>query len=160
MPAALCQVGRAGLWYGNPGTEELCVKRNWNLVLGLILALAIVTWLAACGPERPTTVQEPTAIEQATATAAPTAAEESSPDAPAKPTASGDAVITDTGLQYIEIKAGDGPAAEPGKVVKVHYRGSLEDGTEFDNSYDRGEPITFALFRARLLPAGMKAWRP
>jgi len=30
-----------------------------------------------------------------------------------------------------------------GNTVSVHYRGTLKDGTEFDNSYDRGEPITF-----------------
>ena len=39
------------------------------------------------------------------------------------------------------------PSAERphGATVKVHYRGTLEDGTQFDSSYDRGEPITFPL---------------
>jgi len=40
-----------------------------------------------------------------------------------------------------EIKAGDGPVATSGKVVSVHYIGKLTDGTKFDSSYDRGQPI-------------------
>lgn len=52
-------------------------------------------------------------------------------------------ITTDSGLQYKQLKAGDG--AKPGKSdrVKVHYRGTLIDGTVFDSSYDRGEPIVF-----------------
>ena len=61
------------------------------------------------------------------------------------------ATTTASGLQYIEIKEGDGPNPQPGEIVAVHYRGTLEDGTEFDNSYDRGEPITFALGRGRVI---------
>ncbi len=61
------------------------------------------------------------------------------------------ATTTASGLQYIEIQEGDGPNPQPGETVAVHYRGTLEDGTEFDNSYDRGEPITFALGRGRVI---------
>jgi FKBP-type peptidyl-prolyl cis-trans isomerase FklB len=52
-------------------------------------------------------------------------------------------ITTDSGLQYKSLIAGDG--AKPGKSdrVKVHYRGTLIDGTVFDSSYDRGEPIVF-----------------
>jgi peptidylprolyl isomerase len=63
----------------------------------------------------------------------------------------GKATTTASGLQYIEIAEGDGPQPQPGDIVAVHYRGTLEDGTEFDNSYDRGEPITFALGRGRVI---------
>jgi peptidylprolyl isomerase len=61
------------------------------------------------------------------------------------------ATTTASGLQYIEIEEGSGPNPQQGEVVAVHYRGTLEDGTEFDNSYDRGEPITFALGRGRVI---------
>ena len=44
-----------------------------------------------------------------------------------------------------EVQAGTGDEAVNGKVVSVHYTGRLEDGTVFDSSYDRGEPIEFPL---------------
>jgi len=52
-------------------------------------------------------------------------------------------ITTDSGLQYKSLVAGSG--TKPGKNdrVKVHYKGTLIDGTVFDSSYDRGEPIVF-----------------
>lgn len=52
---------------------------------------------------------------------------------------------TDSGLQYEVIEEGDGPKPGPDDQVTVHYRGTLPDGTQFDSSYDRGEPATFSL---------------
>ena len=53
--------------------------------------------------------------------------------------------ITESGLQYSVITAGDGAKPAASDRVTVHYRGSLIDGTEFDSSYSRGEPATFGL---------------
>jgi len=53
--------------------------------------------------------------------------------------------VTASGLQYLEITAGDGPKPAATDEVTVHYRGTLIDGTEFDSSYSRGSPATFAL---------------
>jgi len=53
--------------------------------------------------------------------------------------------VTANGLQYKVITAGAGAKPTATNRVKVHYRGSLIDGTQFDSSYDRGEPLTFAL---------------
>ena len=54
-------------------------------------------------------------------------------------------IVTDSGLQYEIVEAGDG--AKPGAedTVEVHYRGTLVDGTEFDSSYTRGETVTFGV---------------
>lgn len=52
---------------------------------------------------------------------------------------------TDSGLQYKVLEEGEGASPEATDTVTVHYRGRLLDGTEFDSSYDRGEPATFAL---------------
>lgn len=50
---------------------------------------------------------------------------------------------TDTGLQYKVVEKGDGAQPTADDKVKVHYKGTLIDGTVFDSSYDRGEPIVF-----------------
>jgi FKBP-type peptidyl-prolyl cis-trans isomerase len=57
------------------------------------------------------------------------------------------AVKTESGLIYSETKAGSGAHPKPTDQVKVHYHGTLRDGTVFDSSRQRGEPATFALNR-------------
>lgn len=52
---------------------------------------------------------------------------------------------TESGLQYKVINPGTGPNPGPTDKVKVHYEGRLIDGTVFDSSYKRGEPIEFGL---------------
>lgn len=52
---------------------------------------------------------------------------------------------TESGLRYKIIQKGEGTQAEKGKTVSVHYKGSLTDGTVFDSSYKRNEPIDFSL---------------
>jgi FKBP-type peptidyl-prolyl cis-trans isomerase len=47
------------------------------------------------------------------------------------------------GLQYLILTNGSGPMPSGNDVVKVHYRGTLTDGTEFDSSYKRGQPAEF-----------------
>lgn len=55
------------------------------------------------------------------------------------------AVTTDSGLKYEVLKAGDGATPKTGQTVVVHYTGTLEDGTKFDSSRDRGQPFSFKL---------------
>jgi FKBP-type peptidyl-prolyl cis-trans isomerase FklB len=52
-------------------------------------------------------------------------------------------VTTPSGLQYKVIVKGTGPIPTTNDTVVTHYRGTLINGTEFDNSYKRGEPATF-----------------
>ncbi len=54
---------------------------------------------------------------------------------------------TATGLQYKVLKEGTGKTPKATDTVLVHYRGTLLDGTEFDSSYKRNEPIEFPLNR-------------
>ena len=53
--------------------------------------------------------------------------------------------VTDSGLQYEVLKLGKGAKPTAESTVKVHYEGTLIDGTVFDSSYQRGEPIEFPL---------------
>ncbi len=50
---------------------------------------------------------------------------------------------TDSGLLYKVVRAGSGAQPSETDQVKVHYRGTLIDGTQFDSSYDRGQPAQF-----------------
>jgi FKBP-type peptidyl-prolyl cis-trans isomerase FkpA len=52
---------------------------------------------------------------------------------------------SDSGLIYIPITVGDGPSPSASDTVRVHYHGTLRDGTVFDSSVERGEPISFSL---------------
>ena len=57
------------------------------------------------------------------------------------------AVATPTGLVYRTLKDGTGASPTAADTVKVHYRGTLLDGTEFDSSIKRGQPAEFPLNR-------------
>lgn len=52
-------------------------------------------------------------------------------------------VTTESGLQYKVLASGNGASPDDSSTVKVHYTGTLIDGTKFDSSYDRGEPVSF-----------------
>lgn len=53
--------------------------------------------------------------------------------------------FTESGLAYKVLTAGDGPQPTASDTVRVHYKGTLLDGTVFDSSYDRGQPATFGV---------------
>jgi FKBP-type peptidyl-prolyl cis-trans isomerase FkpA len=57
------------------------------------------------------------------------------------------AVVTPSGLVYRSLQDGQGANPAATDVVKVHYRGTLPDGREFDSSYKRGQPASFPLDR-------------
>jgi len=52
---------------------------------------------------------------------------------------------TPSGLKYIDLKEGTGATPQTGQTVEVHYIGTLENGTKFDSSRDRGAPFKFKL---------------
>lgn len=100
--------------------------------------VAIVATLGACTPSGDSAL---TAATPAAPTAAPA-------PAAAPTTESGEnsqMITTASGLQYEVLTEGAGPKPGPSDRVTVHYKGTLTDGTVFDSSYDRGQPISFGL---------------
>jgi len=57
----------------------------------------------------------------------------------------------DNGLMIQDLVVGNGEAAKNGDTLGAHYVGKLEDGTVFDNSYDRGQPLEFVLGAGQLI---------
>ena len=72
--------------------------------------------------------------------------------------------VTASGLQYEVLKQGSGAKPSANSVVRVHYTGTLLDGTKFDSSVDRGEPAEFGVNQViagwtealQLMPVGSK----
>ena len=66
-----------------------------------------------------------------------------------------EAKTTSSGLKYVVVEEGSGEATpDKGTTVKAHYTGKLLDGTKFDSSYDRGQPIEFPVGSGRVI----KGW--
>jgi FKBP-type peptidyl-prolyl cis-trans isomerase len=115
-------------------------------------------------PEQPESAPAESETESAAAeSAAEEGAESTTEVSEGDEAAEGETITTDSGLQYIIQKKGDGAEAVPGKKVLVHYTGTLKDtGEKFDSSLDRGTPIDFVLGAGMVIPgwdegiAGMK----
>ena len=74
-----------------------------------------------------------------------------------------EAIQTSSGLKYKDIIVGDGESPEKGDRVAVHYTGTLEDGTKFDSSKDRGQPFEFAIGMGQVIRGwdeGVMTMRP
>ena len=66
----------------------------------------------------------------------------------------GQEITLDSGLKYIDEVIGEGSSPKKGDNVKVHYTGTLEDGTKFDSSHDRNTPFEFPIGVGRVI----KGW--
>lgn len=58
---------------------------------------------------------------------------------------SGQEVTTASGLKYVDIVEGTGASPTTGQLISVHYTGTLQNGTKFDSSVDRGRPYEFRI---------------
>ncbi|OJX40832.1 MAG: hypothetical protein BGO78_10780 [Chloroflexi bacterium 44-23] len=62
-----------------------------------------------------------------------------------------DYITSPTGLKYYDLVEGTGEMPSSGQTIVVHYTGWLEDGTQFDSSVDRGQPLTFVLGQGKVI---------
>jgi peptidylprolyl isomerase len=132
------------------------LKSQNLLIIFLIAALLSACGGAASSPEAAPAAEGEQAVEEAAPQEATTeAAAPVQEAAPEQATASDEEMqTTSSGLEYVILEEGTGKMAETGDLVSVHYTGTLEDGTKFDSSYDRGEPIQFVLGRGQVI----KGW--
>ena len=101
----------------------------------LVVFVGIAVWFV---------VQKTKDVSQTAISPTPTATPMPSPEA-------GQPVRYDNGLVVQDIVVGGGNTAENGDTLSVHYVGALENGTAFDSSYKRGQPIQFVLGSGQLI---------
>jgi peptidylprolyl isomerase len=109
------------------------------------LLVLIALAASACSPTVATgsPTASPAASTIAVATTEPPTAEV---------TPSAGEVTTDSGLRYVDLVVGAGDSPQIGDIVQVHYTGTLVDGTQFDSSVDRGQPIEFQIGIGAVIP--------
>ncbi len=142
MTAAALRRSVAALRLGRTtalGRSPMTTQRGW-------LALAAVIALAGCQPKS----TPPAASTPAPAPATPAVAAQDT----AVWTINGKPVRTASGLKFWDLVVGRGVVAKSGSTVSVHYVGRLTDGTVFDHSYGRGEPLVFRLGSGQVI----KGW--
>ena len=75
----------------------------------------------------------------------------SGPDEPAEVDEE-DYTTTESGLQYVDLVEGEGEEVSAGDIAIIHYTGWLEDGTRFDSSYGRGQPLPVVVGTGQVIP--------
>lgn len=145
------------------GTRSFFVNYQRKHITWLLVAAFILLAAAACGPATPSPQEEPEEVPAEAESAADADSEiaeeevyDESTDLPvpeaAEPVVLEGATTTDSGLQYLEIVAGDGAAPQKGDLVTMDFAGTLPDGTMFGDSYSQGQPITVVYGSGQLLP--------
>jgi peptidylprolyl isomerase len=122
-----------------------------TLAIALIAALLA---LAGCGGDDNNTNDESTATPEAAATETATPSATETPAAPAKkPTVKVPKGKAPKKLVVKDLKEGTGPAVQAGQTATVQYVGvNFKNGKQFDASWDRGEPFSFAVGGGQVIP--------
>lgn len=106
----------------------------------------------APGTDVTTGNEPPEAVEPEAGDLPVTPEPEAAPEtATTEPADTGDFTTTSSGLKYQITQEGTGESPQAGDQVTVHYTGTLDDGTKFDSSVDRGQPFTFTIGRGQVI---------
>ncbi len=126
-------------------------NRKWMARTILTLTLFLLT--AACGSaDKATPTEENTSPTDAPAATLEAIFPGTPPSTSVEPYVLDGAQTTASGLQFLELKAGEGRVPETGDLVTMNFIGTLPDGTEFANSSASGAPVTVVFGRNQLLP--------
>jgi peptidylprolyl isomerase len=123
--------------------------REILISLGVMVACAtLVLFAQFANTNPPTAIASPQTTQIAMNTDKPAAA--TKPTTTTKPMTDAaknpaENITTASGLKYQEVKAGTGDSPATGQTVEVHYTGTLENGTKFDSSRDRGQTFKFQI---------------
>jgi FKBP-type peptidyl-prolyl cis-trans isomerase len=131
--------------------ERIAKRRRQRTILGVIVVLAVLlivffVWrdyqnkLQASATLTPSPTNTSVSTQSSTGELYSIGVLDTSP-----PTPSANAITTASGLEYEDLKVGDGATAQNGDTVSVNYTGWLTDGTKFDSSIDRGQTFDFTL---------------
>jgi FKBP-type peptidyl-prolyl cis-trans isomerase len=124
------------VWYAPLSLQKELSMRIATVMIAVFLACALGTPLQAVSAE-----------PDAESETQPEAESKVEPGAEKSADSKEETVVTKSGLEYTELKAGTGESPKRTNVVEVHYHGTFEDGSVFDSSVDRGKPATFPLTR-------------
>ena len=141
------------------------MKKQSRWVVWLLAALIFTLGVVACGPAQPPVETEtegetaaeatPAADSEAGATSEEASSDVFDAELPTpEPLVLDGAVVTDSGLQYVEKTAGDGDNPQNGDMVVMHFIGTLPDGTLFADTYSQGQPLTAIIGRNQLPGSG------
>lgn len=119
-------------------------------IMTLVFAMLLLLSLAACSTLNPPPVETPTAA--ASEIPATVAAQEPTALPTQAPYILKGATTTNSGLQFLETKAGDGAAPQKGQVLSLHFSASLPDGTPIADTKSSGEPVELVYLRDQILP--------
>ena len=119
--------------------------RNLTTLFALSFSFCVNAQTTTHAPVHRRTAHPPTAV------AKPACPDSAVTNPPGTPVVSGP-VKTVYALRYVDVTIGTGEPAAPGKLYSVHYTGWLQDGTKFDSSVDRGQPIEFIQGQHRVIP--------
>jgi len=109
-------------------------------MLFVALSFDTTSTIFSSSAQAETNTPAPTAPAAPAAPATPAAADVEKDKDTGKPI-----VTTPSGLKYVDLVVGTGAAVKTGDDILVNYEGRLLDGTKFDSSYDRGQPLEFVL---------------
>lgn len=127
--------------------------------VGITLTCVVLLVLAQVGGAKDDALAETASVKASTEVTSSTLIAQKPTQKPSTPNqgnqmSNDKAITTESGLKYTVLQEGSGETPKKGQTVVVHYTGTLEDGSKFDSSRDRGQPFSFKVGTGQVI----KGW--